>query len=64
MVKPMTLQEKIESAIRMNLTVEGKVAAVMKVIEKPRSVPRAVIRPFPFTDHRTLAEVMDTGDVA
>ena len=62
----MTLREKIESAIRMNLTVEGKVEAVMKVIEDERAnrVPRAAIMPFPFEGHRTLAEVMDGGEAA
>ena len=69
----MTFREKIESAIRMNLTVDGKVNAVLKLFEsdyrqrayrKMVSYPRSAYTVFPFKNHRTLAEVMNTKETA
>ena len=73
----MTFREKIESAIRMNLTVDGKVNAVLGLVEsrdnclrmrrayrKMVTYPRAAYTVFPFKNHRTLAEVMDTKEPA
>ena len=69
----MTFRDKIESAIRINLTVEGKVDAVLKLFEsdyrqrayrKMVSYPRAAYTVFPFKNHRTIAEVMNTKEPA
>ena len=70
----MTFREKIESAIRMNLTIDGKVNAVLKLFEsdyrqrayrKMVSYPRAAYTVFPFKNHRTLRQVgNDDGDAA